>query len=123
LNIVSKEKYEQNAKNIERLYSRFFPKDKNAKFLDCGCGIGHFLYTLRKMGYQKVEGIDKSSEQLLIARKMDLKVWEEDVFKFLSDKINEYDVIIATDILEHFYKDELITFLEMSYKSLKKEEY
>lgn len=79
---------------------------KGLKVLDIGCGRGELCYALAKMGADVV-GIDYSEEAIDIARKTfigdeikgSLSFVCEDALKYLPE--GTFDVIIATDFLEH----------------------
>lgn len=101
-------------------YSKFLPKDKNAKILDVGCGKGGFVYWLQQISYENSFGIDISKEQIILAKRLGIKnIKQADLFKFLRDKKESYDVIFARDILEHFKKEEILNILKLFYNSLK----
>jgi 2-polyprenyl-3-methyl-5-hydroxy-6-metoxy-1,4-benzoquinol methylase len=63
-NIPSKEAFEYMARCYFNWYDPYLPKNKDARILDFGCGIGHFLYFLNKMGYSNFVGIDISPQQV-----------------------------------------------------------
>ncbi|WP_339138266.1 MAG: class I SAM-dependent methyltransferase [Candidatus Electrothrix sp. GW3-4] len=104
-------------------YQRFFSSlPKNAKILDVGCGLGQFLFYLRKDGFSNTTGIDMSSTQIELALKM-----QPDVdFRHVVDSVDfclqheeKYDVVTMNDVLEHIEKEHLISFLQALYRSLK----
>lgn len=121
---------EMNTQDFERIsrsytlnYSRILPlKNKNIKILDLGCGMGHFLFFLKKMGYEDFWGIDISKEQIEFCRKNVTHRVElvENVNDFLSGKENTYDIIVMNHFLEHFKKCEIIHILSLVRYSLKK---
>jgi len=112
--------YERTAYCYEYWYSRFLPIDKKSKILDIGCGMGHFLYFLKKMKYENHLGIDISPEQVAFVKKFVTdKVLLADAFEFLKDVENEYDLIVLNDILEHIPKSRIIDFLMLIRKALK----
>lgn len=51
-------------------FGKFLSEDRNARIIDLGCGNGGFVYWLQKNGYQNVEGIDISEEQVEVAKKI-----------------------------------------------------
>lgn len=120
---------EENINDIKKRFSaweyyflKFLPLDKNVKILDLGCGNGGFVYWLQSIGYINASGVDISEEQVEKAKKLKIdNVFQGNVFNFLTDKKNEYDIIFARDLLEHFDKEEILNLLELIYKSLKNE--
>src|SRR4051812_37311495 len=61
---VNADDLESFARHYRRVYAPLLPADKNAKILDIGCGLGHFLYFLKSEGYVNHWGIDLGSEQI-----------------------------------------------------------
>jgi 2-polyprenyl-3-methyl-5-hydroxy-6-metoxy-1,4-benzoquinol methylase len=121
LNKCGESAYRQTSKTLRRLYKKFLPENRSAQILDIGCGTGYFLYALKTMGYTNVEGIDISEQQVTIAKSLGLNVTQSDIFEFLRDKNQQYDVIIATDLLEHLTKNEIIELLDSANKAMRPE--
>ncbi len=94
-------------------YLRFLPKNKNAKILDVGCGMGHFLYFLQKEEYRNYIGIDISEENIEVCKKRNFKVEKADVFIFLKNHKEPFDLIVMNDIIEHFKKEEILPLLRL----------
>ena len=114
------EEYNFFAKISTKRFRGFLPKDKEAKIIDVACGSGPFLYLLQKEGYKNIEGVDLSKEQLEVARKMGIRNLRlADIFKYLPKYPQNFDMIIARDILEHLKKDEIIELLNLVYQALK----
>lgn len=90
-----------------------------ASILELGCGPGFFLEYMMARGYNKIEGLDISDEQLKIAQSLGVKTHQGDVFDFLQHKRNHYDAVIALDFVEHFTKGQLLELFDSIYKSLK----
>lgn len=88
----------------------YFPKD--ASILDIGCGSGLLLSFLKSNGFTNTYGIDISKQQLTIAKSRGLNVDEFNLFDFFNSNKKKYDIIFAMDIIEHFYKNELIDLFE-----------
>ncbi|MCF7894509.1 MAG: class I SAM-dependent methyltransferase [Candidatus Omnitrophica bacterium] len=104
-----------------KYYGRYLPKEKNIKILEIGCGSGGFLYYLKSLGYENCVGIDISEEQIKSAKSLGVEnVDIADLRSFLKDKDNSYDVIIARDVLEHFYKEEILEILKLIFQNLSK---
>ncbi len=119
-NTFSKKEYEIHCKEYESNYGKFLPIKKDAVILDVGCGAGHFLYYLKKKGYTNFLGVDISSQQIEFCKKnISVNVTRLDIFEFLQNKENIYDVIVANDFLEHLSKDKVIGFLNLTFRALK----
>ena len=117
---LSKDEYELLVKIYRERFKNILPRDKSAQIVDIACGAGHFLYFLQKEGYVNTLGIDMSDEQLAIAKKAGVvNIEKGDLFDFLKRNPGKFDVIIANDIIEHLYKDEVLDFLDTIYASLK----
>lgn len=110
----------QRAPYLQRLISKHFPADKNARILDVGCGSGTLLYFLREAGYQNIYGIDTSAEQVEQARQLGFEnVSHDDVFTFLEATADDsYEAVAAFDIIEHLTKSELLHFADEIYRTL-----
>ena len=103
-----------------KYYGEFLPLDKNVKILDIACGDGGIIYWLQSIGYKNSFGIDISEEQVDLAKSLGIKNIEKaDLREFLKTNKN-WDVIFALDILEHFYKEEILDILELIYNALNK---
>lgn len=111
---------ERNFSSWKYYYQRHFPKDKNAKVLDIGCGIGSFVYFMQSLGYSNVQGMDVSKEQIEAGLKLgikDLKV--QDLNDFLNNTEAQFDFIIARDVIEHFTRQESFEIISRISKVLK----
>lgn len=112
--------FELVARGYGEYYYDSLPTDKNAPILDVGCGAGHFLHFLELEGYGNGEGIELSSQQADLARKMvKLTVHDGDVAEFLDSRDEGYAMICMNDVLEHIPKDQIIEFLETLRQGLK----
>lgn len=101
-------------------FGKWLPRDKNANILDIGCGYGAFVYFLRREGYANVRGIDGSEEQVRQAKDLGIpNVIVADLREYLATHRQQYDLISALDVLEHFTKPELFGVLDAIYASLK----
>lgn len=114
------EKYDENY--FKTFYLNKLPNDKNCLILDIGCGNGKYLNILKKNGYQKLYGIDISSEQIELAKKSNLTNVEcIDAIDFLKNVKEKYDVILLIDVLEHLDLNPSIELINLIYKALKKD--
>ncbi len=91
---------------ISALAQKVYPHDKRIKILEIGCSGGPLLQLLVSQGYSHVVGIDKSKKAIQLCKERGFK----DVF--LMDGVSpqfdceEFDLIIASDVLEHIRDDE-----------------
>jgi 2-polyprenyl-3-methyl-5-hydroxy-6-metoxy-1,4-benzoquinol methylase len=104
--------YEIYRRIFKKNYLSHFPKDRNIRILDIGCGLGHFLYFLETEGYLNYIGIDMSEENIRYCKQHGFSVEKADVFTFLNQKNSSFDVILMNDVLEHFSKPEIIEILK-----------
>lgn len=111
--------FEQQIPTLSRRFSGVLPADRNANILDVACGSGGFLYFLRKLGYVNILGVDASPEQLAVGEQHGLPVERADAFRFLRDNPQTFDLITGLDVIEHFTKDEVIEFLELTAGALR----
>ena len=91
---------------------------KDAKILDIGCAGAVFLLELKKLGYTNLHALDYSEEAIALAKKNGLE--NAHVMDGHHPDFDEgtFDVIVASDSLEHLEKDEVA--LSNWYKVLKK---
>jgi len=95
---------------------------KNAKILEIGCNKGYLLKAMRDYGFKNLVGIDLSPEDVQLAKNRTgiKEIFVADVFEYLEDKKDTFDIIISKDVLEHIPKDKQELFVQCIYKSLKK---
>jgi 2-polyprenyl-3-methyl-5-hydroxy-6-metoxy-1,4-benzoquinol methylase len=113
--------YERTSKVYNLNYSDIMPSDLNAEILDIGCGMGHFLYYLKKLGYRNFQGVEVGHEQVEFCRKNITERIElvEDTPAFLDQRKNSFDLIVMNDVLEHFSKEDAFGILIKALASLK----
>ncbi len=89
----------------------YLNKNQTADILEIGCGFGSFIKAAKDKGFQKVEGIDLSEEQVNVAHQLGLnEVRQGDLFEAMPEN-GDRDAIVGIDIIEHFSKDELMQLL------------
>jgi len=92
--------------------------DPSAKILELGCGPGIFLNFLKNEGFLNAEGIDISTEQVQIAVKNEVKAQVSNVFEFLKEQPEKFQLIFALDFIEHFTKEELRQLIPFIFNAL-----
>jgi SAM-dependent methyltransferase len=77
----------------------------SSKIIDLGCSGGLLIDFLKKKGYRNIFGIDISREAILECRKNGIK--DTFVRNCINTKFKdeEFDILIASDILEHIETD------------------
>lgn len=97
----------------------WLPTDQHAACLDLGCGPGNLLYALRLDGYENTRGVDHSPEWIGVAGRICPRVECADVRAYLERHANQFDLITAFDLIEHFRKDELLALLGLIEQALR----
>ncbi len=74
-----------------------FTDDTGCRILDAGCGTGLVAEVLRKMGYERLEGLDYSREMLDVARDKGVyeKTMHADLSKPLDIPDDHYDAVVC----------------------------
>ena len=106
---------------LNRVIRRHVPADRDAQILDLGCGFGALLYWLKQAGYNRLEGMDRSAEQVEGAHGLGLAfVREGDITEHLATRSSSScDVVFAFDVLEHFGKEEAMRFADEVFRVLR----
>ena len=81
----------------------------NTKILDVGCGAGNFLYSLNKIGFKNLTGIDPYINEEITNG--DVKIYKETINKLPDNK--KYDLIISNHSFEHI-SNQLETLVKVS---------
>ena len=96
------------------------PTQHNSHIIDIGCGIGTLVWLCQQRGYSETQGIDISPQMVAIAQELGTKnVQQADLLPFLAHHPEQFDLIIAIDVIEHFTKDELVDLLQYIHKALR----
>jgi len=95
------------------------PTDKKVRILDVGCGGGQLLYALKKEGYNNHFGIDSSKNQIERAKEKMDRVECVDVFEYLPNHQNAFDVVTLIDVAEHFDKGNLFKLMKIIQSTLR----
>lgn len=105
--------FDEVAARYARIFEPYLPTNPESSILDLGCGPGHFLYFLRRAGFENHLGVDASREFVeFVAEHITPKVVQQDVFAFLSECEITYDIIVVNDFIEHLEKQRVRTFLK-----------
>lgn len=103
-----------------RWYLRgWLPKRMDASIAELACGNGKLLHFFKEQGYTNLQGVDISSDQVLLARQVIPEVYEENALDWLAGRTQQFDLIIALDLIEHFARNEALHFLDLCYAALK----
>jgi len=104
------------------------PLSRDSLILDVACGVGYLEHYLLSQGFQSLESIDISGEQIAIAKQKlteygvdfdgRVKFVEASAFDYLG-KSDAYDVVVMFDIIEHFAKEKIGQLLGLSYTALR----
>lgn len=97
------------------------PSERDAPVADLGCGKGEWIGWMNSKGFTSLTGVDLSESDLAIAKSSGTPcTWVYDnVTSFLESHEAAFDLLHAKDIVEHFTKDELISFLIAAKRALK----
>lgn len=119
-NAPTKEAFKSVSESYAFFYKKFLPKNKKAKILDLGCGMGHFLNFLKDEGYTDFWGIDISKGQIdFVKENITKNVEVADAFEFLKrERPYLFQVIVINDVIEHIPKKDLLDFLRLIFSSL-----
>jgi len=92
---------------------KLIEKERKGTVVDIGCGSGHALIKIKRLGFEKVIGIDISTKLTLVARELAHRAgYEQDIEVIRSDARSipqiadeSVDVIIALGVIEHLEED------------------
>ena len=105
-----------------RLIDMHFPEELDAHILEIGCGHGALIYYAKEVGYNHLEGVDISLEQIEEAWKLGLKnnIRHGDLMETVSKSADKsYDAIVALDVIEHMTKNELLDLVGELYRVIR----
>lgn len=105
---------------LEYVIRKHVPIGKQIHIADLGCGHGALVYCLNALGYEHVEGIDVSSEQVSLAHRLGINdVQQGNLLNFIQSRKTTYDIIFLMDVLEHMTKQEVLDLLGMVREALR----
>jgi len=113
------QEYKKRKKLYNLNYKKFLPSNRESKILELGCGKGFFLKYLKEMGYSNILGVEKSESPILHALS-DIKnyIVEDDMFNYMKNCSEKYDLIVLFHVIEHLFKEEVLDILELIYEKL-----
>jgi 2-polyprenyl-3-methyl-5-hydroxy-6-metoxy-1,4-benzoquinol methylase len=94
----------------------WLPSRKDVRILDFGCGLGHMMFSMWCAGYRNIEGVEIDRGQFEIATQSAggrCKFNLADGFEFLSQRIEEYDLVVVCDVIQHFDKERVRQLLAL----------
>jgi SAM-dependent methyltransferase len=91
---------------------RRLPQDKEALIVDFGCGYGQVLGALRRSGYRRLVGVDVDRAALDACRAAGLEALDNRAPGALEALRGKARLVIASHVIEHFPKAEIIGVLE-----------
>lgn len=101
-------------------YLSFLPENRDIRILEAGCGTGNLLLFLQQVGYTNVTGVDASIQQIEICKQRGLsQIYCMNILEFLQDQEEEFDYIIAFDLVEHLTRQEIFNFLGLARNCLR----
>ncbi len=104
---------------IKYNFSKFF-KGKNATYLDIGPGQGEVLILWKKMGFKNINSVDISSGVYEHIKKLGFNcILVDNTEAYLKNNKEKFDFIMLNDVIEHIPKNELVSFMQNVYLSLK----
>lgn len=104
---------------FQKNYLPHLPKHKDARIVDLGSGLGHFLFFLQRAGYTNMLGVDVGRECIDFCRAHGFPVVEEEICGYLEQHEEPVDAFILNDVLEHQTKDMMWPMLELIRSRLK----
>lgn len=86
------------------LLQRFLP-DHGAKILDVGCGTGHHLLYVQRLGYQAAQGIERSPLAYAFCKQLGLQHVVQGDAAATPYGDGQFDAVLVLDVLEHLPDD------------------
>lgn len=94
-------------------YLPHLPQRRDARIVDLGCGLGHFLFFLQRAGYANILGVDVGRQCIEFCQSRGFPVVEEEIASHLDQHPERADAFILNDVLEHQTKDQMWVLLEL----------
>ncbi len=102
--IISHLFYQTHSVEYRKVFLKLLERNPNAKLLDLGCSDGEFtIKVAQHIGTKNVCGIDVNMEKVEKARSRGINAFIADLNKPLPFQSESFDVICASDAIEHVY--------------------
>jgi SAM-dependent methyltransferase len=111
--------FEYTTKNYLPIINHF--DRTRAEVLELACNRGYLLRALSLLGFQRLRGIDLSPDDITRAQELapQAEVSCGDIFDYLDQETEQFDLIILKALLEHIPKQRIIPLLEAIRRSLR----
>jgi SAM-dependent methyltransferase len=98
---------------LQSIIRKYFPRNRESRILDIGCGHGTLLYFLRQEGYGNLRGTDASGEQVDLSRRLGIAGVElgDAVDLLRACTAESAEVVALFDVLEHLTRQEAFDLL------------
>lgn len=118
--VITTDSFRRRVPEWDWTFSSLLPADRGAKIIDVGCGSGSIVWWLQQKGFTDVTGVDISAEMIEAGLRAGVRnLVREDIREFLSRRSDEFDAIVARDVLEHFPKEQVVQLVEACFQALK----
>lgn len=103
-----------NAHIYDRIVLPWIARFRPSRVAELACGHGAFLLWLKQRGFDLVQGVDSSAEQLALAAQTGCVVRQAEANEWLRNQVeNSLGAIVAIDLVEHLPKDSFVELLEL----------
>jgi len=101
-------------------YGDILPQKKDMRILDIGFGFGMFMAYAKRNGFSNIWGVEYNKAQVDNAAKMGFRAeLISDLSAYLKNNLSGFDLIHASNVVEHFPKYDLIEIFDLFYNALK----
>jgi len=109
-------------KVISFILKKYLKSKKYNSLLDCGCGDGGTLYTLKKQGFlenKEVYAFDLSKNRIELIKKIDgnIKTFVDNAETMSNIRDNSIDFLICEQVIEHVDQVKLLNSINRVVKS------
>lgn len=110
----------QRIRDFRSRLRKWVPANRDAAILDVAAGAGELLTFLREENFSNARGIDVSESQVAHARSQGVTGIEcANMLEYLPKHPGEFDTIIASHVIEHLTKDEVVESFTLIRQALK----